>query len=372
MPVHIGIQWPSREAALGCPRGDLSLCCCPECGYIFNQAFDPDRLSYSQDYDNSLHYSPTFQRYTHRIARRLTKRYDLHGKQIVEVGCGKGEFLLLLARLGGNRGIGFDPSYEPNRSDAAMDDNVTFVQDFYTEDYAYYRADLLCSRYVLEHLPDPVGFLRMINRALRPPSGTVLYFEVPNVSLILHRMSVWDVIYEHCSYFSTPSLARAFEEAGFEVADVYSGYDNQFLSIEARHVAAPSSPSHWRSRSAVLALQHQAQTLEATLRSLRTAWTDQLRTHQAAGHRVVVWGAGAKAVSFLNVIGMNEAVEAVVDINPHKQGAFLPGTGHLIVAPDYLLQHPPEKVVLMNPIYENEVRATLHDLGLAPEIAVAF
>lgn len=357
---------------MNCPRGDLALSCCPRCGHIFNRAFDPDRMSYSQSYDNSLHYSPTFQRYTHGLARHLVKRHDLCDKQLIEIGCGKGDFLLLLARLGGNRAIGFDPSYEPDRVDAPHLERVTFVQDYYTDAYAHYDADFVCSRYVLEHLPDPLDFLKMVHRALDPPSGTVLYFEVPNAALILRELSVWDVIYEHCSYFSPPSLAWVFEEAGFQVEDIYTGYNNQFLSIEARHVEGAPRPSRWAARSAVQALREHTVTLSDTLREMRASWRDRLAAARAQGQRVAAWGAGAKAVSFLNVVGAGEEVAAVVDINPHKQGAFLPGTGHPIIPPRQLVDIRPDLIILMNPIYKNEVRAMLHDFDLAPEIVAAF
>ncbi|GAF94206.1 unnamed protein product, partial [marine sediment metagenome] len=80
------------------------------------------------------------------MASRLIKRYNLYEKDIIEIGCGKGDFLLLLCELGNNRGFGFDPSYENERSNSEVAGQITFIRDFYSERYASYQADLIYCR----------------------------------------------------------------------------------------------------------------------------------------------------------------------------------------------------------------------------------
>ena len=62
----------------------------------------------------------------------------------------------------------------------------------------------------------------------------VLFFEVPNVLYTLRDMGIWDLIYEHFSYFNSFSITNLFRRSGFEVLDVYETYDSQFLCLEAR------------------------------------------------------------------------------------------------------------------------------------------
>ena len=158
---------------------------------------------------------PRFQAYAHALAERLVADYDLRGKRIVEIACGQGDFLSLLCKLGGNRGIGFDPSYTPGRGLAGETAaHISFVKSYYTDAYADAFADLICCRHALEHMAQPVAFLRAIRRALGTQSAAV-YFEVPNAAYNLVDLGVWDLIYEHCGYFTAASLAEAFRRGGF-------------------------------------------------------------------------------------------------------------------------------------------------------------
>jgi hypothetical protein len=83
---------------------------------------------------------------------------------------------------------------------------------------------------------------------------------------------------------------------------------------------------------------------------------------------VVLWGSGSKAVGYLTTLGLKDEIAAVVDINPHKHGRYLAGTGHEIVAPEALGHLRPDVVVVMNPIYVEEIRDDLQRRGLSPEL----
>ena len=91
----------------------------------------------------------------------------------------------------------------------------------------------------------------------------------------------------------------------------------------------------------------------------RAAWLSRLRNWAAAGQRSVLWGSGSKAVAFLTTLGVHDEIEYAVDINPHRVGRFLPGTGQRIVAPTFLRSYRPDNVVIMNPIYLREVEREL-------------
>jgi hypothetical protein len=73
-------------------------------------------------------------------------------------------------------------------------------------------------------------------------------------------------------------------------------------------------------------------------------------------------------MTFLQAIGVKDEIAYVVDINPNKRATFLPGIGQEVVAPEFLTDYRPGLVILMNPIYRDEIWAMLRDLGLSPEL----
>jgi hypothetical protein len=84
--------------------------------------------------------------------------------------------------------------------------------------------------------------------------------------------------------------------------------------------------------------------------------------------RAVVWGSGSKGAAFLVNLGLGDRIEHVVDINPHRQGMFMPGTGQEIVAPEALKRIRPDVVIVMNRIYEEEIRGELKRMRLTPKV----
>ncbi len=371
MPVHVGVLWESPDAARASRRGDVALAFCRSCGFVGNRAFDPARVDYGLRYDNALHFSPTFRDYERHTAERLVERYDVRGRRVAEIGCGSGHFLSLICELGANRGIGFDPSHEPGAEELAKE--VRILREYYAEDHAEHEADLVCCRHVLEHIPAPREFLDMVRRSLENNRDAVVYFEVPNALLVFRDLSIWDVIYEHCNYFAAPTLDSLFRSSGFEVVDLQEPYEGQFLSIEAR--LAPERIGVRASqggvdRDALGEVADLVARFANHVQQKREEWSDRLASFARAGSKSVIWGGGAKTVSFLNLVEAGDSIEWVVDINPGKQGSFIAGTGQPVVAPDRLAEIAPDVVVVMNPVYRREIESQLHEMGLTPEILV--
>lgn len=367
VPTHCNLLFTDRAEALAVPRGDLVLAFCPACGHIFNAAFDPARMRYTQQYENSLHFSPRFQEFVEAQAAGLIERYDLHGKTIIDIGCGKGDFLKLICGLGNNRGVGFDPSYV---FDGTEPSHLRFVQDFYSEKYTDIPADLVCCRQVLEHIEDPARFVAMVKRAAGAREGVRVFFEAPNALYTLRDMGIWDLIYEHVSYFSPTSLARTFERQGMHVLGVAEVYGGQFLTLDAaldsgQAIAPGSAPD-----SAPSELTALVDAFAANYDQKLAQWREWLGGLRESGRRAVVWGAGSKGVTFLNALHASDEICAVVDINPRKQGMFVAGAGQPIVSPAELPALRPEAVLIMNPLYAPEIQATAHHLGLKPSFHV--
>jgi len=367
VPVHSCVLMQTQQEALRFPRGDIVLGFCKECGFISNVAFDPSVVDYSSIYEDQQCFSSTFNIFAQELANRLIEKYDLYEKDILEIGCGKGDFLTLLCELGHNRGVGIDPACAKDRIQSKVSDRLTFIQDYYSERYANYHGDLVCCRHTLEHIHNTTGFVSSVRRAIGNRLNTIVFFEVPDVTRILRELAFWDIYYEHCSYFSPGSLARLFRSCKFEVIDLSRAFGDQYLLIEARPVSEASGKVHELEES-VEELAKDVKYFAVHCREKLDQWKNYLQQIDADEKRAVVWGSGSKCVSFMTTLGVKDEIKYVIDINPYRHGKFLPGAGKKIMPPEFLKEYKPDVTIVMNPIYCNEIRQMLGNMEVTTEV----
>jgi SAM-dependent methyltransferase len=369
VPTNSCLMLDTPEEARAYPRGEIDLVFCEACCFVFNRACDPALTEYSARYEPTQGYSGTFRRFHEDLAARLIAGADLKGGTVVEVGCGQGEFLHLLCRLGRARGIGFDPCLSAERADVVGERAaaVSLRGEFFSDaSAAGLRADLLVCKMTLEHIPAARRFAALTARvAGQSAPGMRLFIQVPECERIFRDGAFEDVYYEHCSYFTQASLAGLFARHGFAVDRIEREYAGQYLALQARYTgiagAGPDAAERARLRAMLVRFA------EATARKI-AAWQALVTARREAGQRVVIWGSGSKGVAFLGALGGGEGISHVVDINPHRQGRFMVGTGHPIIAPDALPAIGPATVILMNPVYRDEVATELARHGLTPEL----
>ncbi len=366
VPIHSVLLLDTREEAIHYPTGTIALGLCNHCGFISNVAFDGRLQEYAGRYEATQSYSPTFSAFSRSLALDLIERYDLHGKTIIEIGCGQGEFLLELCELGGNYGIGFDPAYRAEPLTSEAKDRVKFVADFFSEQYSSQAADFVCCKMTLEHIPNTLEFVSGVRRSVAQNPDCAIFFQIPNAGYVLNDTAFWDVYYEHCSYFTPASLTYLFKKSGFEVGHVYTAYDDQYLIVEA--TPSPVEQEAFTTPEAITALQAQTKQFASNVQQLREQWQTTIDRLADEGKRIVIWGGGSKGVAFLTTLGIHDAIGYAVDINPRKTGMFMAGTGQEIVQPAFLSQLKPDTVIVMNPIYCDEIGTTLSEMNLQPTL----
>jgi len=366
IPVNSCLLVDDEQTAVSFPRGDLALALCPACGFVFNSRFDPASTAYSPDYEETQGFSGVFRDFIGELAEHWVKTYDLVDKTVVELGCGKGEFLTEMIRAGVGRSVGVDPGIHPERIPSDVADRLDCVRGFFPEDFPVLDADAVVCRHTLEHIA-PVGeWMRSIRAAIGDRTSTPVLFELPDTRRVLAEGAFWDVYYEHCSYFTTGSLARLFRATGFEVLDVWRAYDDQYVIIEARPTSAPAAGEPMAIETDLYELATMTTGFARAQAEVIDRWRSRLRdvTGQGDG-TAVMWGSGSKGVAFLAALGADASlVQSAVDINPFKHGKYMAGTGHRILAPDELVNVRPDLVIVMNPAYRDEVQADLDRLGL--------
>jgi SAM-dependent methyltransferase len=369
IPTNSCLLLQSREEAVGFTRGDLTLGFCPRCGFVWNTAFEVAKSEYSQRYEETQVFSGQFSEFGQDLARRWVDDHGLAGRTVLEIGCGKGEFLVWMVEAGAGKGIGIDPGIHPERITTPHGDRLEWIKDFYDVRYASeLQADAIVCRHTLEHIAPVHEFMSVIRRSLGDRTDVPVLFELPDVARVLEETAFWDIYYEHCSYFSAGSLARLFRSTGFEVTGLHLEYSDQYILIETRPSSVPAAGDP-------LALEDDMERLWAGVSNYATSyaatrehWHSRFRAVREQGGRSVIWGAGSKGVSFLTNLGIGDLVDAAVDINPHKTGMHMAGTGHRIVSPEQLVDAPPDLVVVMNPIYVAEIGEKLNELGITAEV----
>lgn len=362
IPTHSVLLHKSRQEALEYPGGAIQLAFCEQCGFIFNTVYNPALQNYRAEYESTQSYSPTFDHFSRQLAQELIDRHDLRGKEIIEIGCGMGEFLSLICGMGGNRGLGFDPAHQAGR--VAHSGDIEFINDFYSEKYAHHHADFVICKMTLEHIGNVAEFVSMVRAGLTNSPQAVVYFQVPDASRVLEEIAFWDIYYEHCSYFTADSLRNLFQRGGFEVLRLERAYDNQYLMIEAALSILETPIAAEIAANA----RHNVILFQENIAQRLSGWQCFLTEKQHAKQCVALWGGGSKAVAFLTTLDISNEIEYCVDINPHKRGTFTAGSGHKIIAPEDLKDSPPDVVIVLNPIYIPEIQQSLKILGLSPDI----
>jgi SAM-dependent methyltransferase len=367
VPVHSCVLLSTEQEALSFSRGDINLGFCSNCGFISNFTFDPSLLDYTVNYEDQQSFSPTFNSFVKSLANRLVEKYDLRDKEILEIGCGKGDFLILLSRLGNNRGVGIDPAVVPNRIRAEISEQVTFIKDYYSDRYSQYHGDLVCCRHTLEHIFNTGEFISSVRRSIGDRLDTIVFFEVPDVTRILCEGAFWDIYYEHCSYFSPGSLARLFRLSNFKITYLSRDFGDQYLLLEAKPVDEVSVNVHELEES-TKNVKEKVELFSVKCRKKLDNWKNRLKQIDEDRLRAVIWGSSSKCVSFMTTLAVKDEIPYIIDINPYRHNKFIPGVGKKIMPPEFIKKYKPDITIVMNPIYFEEIREMIEDMEVSTEM----
>lgn len=333
LPIFQNLMYDSESAAIACPKGDVCLVENLETGLVYNAAFRPELMVYDTHYQNEQALSSLFQIHLESVAEIVRRTIGQH--KLVEVGCGKGYFLEMLSERG--FGInGFDPTYEGTNPRIAR---------HYFESKNGTIAKGLILRHVLEHIQNPYNFLTRLKE--NNAGGGLIYIEVPCFDWICTHRAWFDVYYEHVNYFRITDFHRMFDrviESGRLFGDQYI-----YIVADLASLKSPKYDEHDRANFP----QDFLSRLEA-----------QNITKQ---NKIAVWGGASKGVIFtLLKSRVGETVDIVIDINPAKQGKYLPASGLRVYSPKDGLARLPDGSTLfvMNSNYLEEIKKMSNNLFL--------
>mgnify|MGYP001159945383 FL=1 len=344
LPVFNNVTYSSRYEAENAPVGEFLLATCQSCGFSYNCEFNSELVTYGEGYDNQIE-SVIFRTYYDELIRRIADYVSLDRGIVYDIGCGTGEFLTALCAKHGNMsGIGIDPTCQPSETG-----NVRLINSTFENSVIDSRANLVIVRHVLEHLIDPLSFLKNLQKQIR---DATVFVEVPDFDWILANGAIWDFTYEHCNYFTLSTLRLALEKAGFEVSEQRNSFGNQYQYA----ICSPGRPST-RSRDGADTTIGAVQTY-ATLEALRISDVRQLAEGE---EHFVLWGMSGKGVILASLLPKG-SVQGGVDMNTAKQGRFAAASGVEIHPPEWLGGLVASTVAIMNPNYASEITALVKQL----------
>lgn len=334
LPIFQNKSYDTIDMARKSKSGSISLFRCRNCGFIFNSEFDSSVMDYGTDYHNEQNFSELFTRHMDNVVDVLFDNGFLN-KNIVEIGCGKGQFMDRL-KAAGFKVTGFDPAYEG--------DNPDIVKDYFSEKYSGINSDLVIMRHTLEHIEDPMKFLKIIAKSCGY-KGSV-FIEVPDFDWIVDKGAFWDLCHEHCNYFTMESLGNIFSKS--KQGHLFGG---QYMYILADFKDLKKSSDGTTSKR-----DYSGNIFREKL--------DRYKKFVGEKMDLILWGAGTKGVLLANLTDPERKhISCLVDINPNKQYKYIPLTGHPVVPPFGILNLVGEDVVVMNNNYMEEARQAMRGWG---------
>jgi SAM-dependent methyltransferase len=329
---------------------------CAKCFLVQLEEFETPEQIFS-DYAYFSSYSSSWLEHSRRYAEQITARLGLNGdSRVVELASNDGYLLQFFAERGISV-LGVEPA--ANVAQVAVEKGIPTVVEFFGEDVGRRlagetQADLLLGNNVLAHVPDLNDFVSGMKALLKP--GGVITMEFPHLMRLIDE-NQWDTIYhEHFSYFSFLTVSAVFEAHGLRLFDVEElpthGGSLRIYGAHADDADKPDSAAARELRERERAAGYErldtylgyGRRVEADKRAILSFLIDL----KQQGLRIAAYGAPAKGNTLLNYCGIRrDFIDYTCDLNPHKQGHFLPGSRIPIRSPDQLREDRPDVVVIL-------------------------
>lgn len=358
-PVNENVLFENIESAKLSAIGKISLVFCDKCSFVFNTDFDLSTVDYSENYQYTLPPSAQFMKFIDHMVQTLIDDEKVKNKTILELGCGKGEFLHEICSRGKNKGLGYDTCYEGPKQ--ISDPEIQFFDRFYSSVLdSKVKADFLIARQTLEHIESPHAFVLDMLSALKFDGNICL--ETPNLDWILDNCTFWDFYYEHCSYYNLASYKHLLAHHGLNITSTYYWFDKQYMSV----ISQPAKEKQIDLPSSDLT-KARIESFTAQYQKKKSRIVNFCREQQELG-QLVIWGGAAKGVTFCNIFWEVLEKAIVVDINPIRQNKFVPCVGNKIISPLDLKSYAPKTILVMNHQYIDEISRMCRELNIHANI----
>jgi SAM-dependent methyltransferase len=359
MPSNDGMMYKSLNEAKNAVLGDIVLLFCRDCGFVFNSEFEDEKVYYDENYNNNQNLSERFEEYTNELIEKLKQRFRLENKQILEIGCGQGYFLEKISNAIKNIAcVGYDPSFVESR-EIKLYPNISIKKEYFRFEEGFIKQDMIIMRHILEHLPTPNTICVGITNSLSNEGG--IMFEVPDFTWIAQQESYFDILYQHCNYFTEQSLSYILESHGFSNINCEYVFEGQYL-VGFANINGKREKKHVDRKKELVTLYNMVENFSNKFTLYKQFW-EQVLSNQ--NKRFAIWGALGKGVNFIHITDKkNKYIYCAIDINKDMQGGYIPGTSVPIVSPYFIGELKITDIIVMNPNYKEEIVSMVNEMGL--------
>ncbi len=306
-------------------KDSINLFSCPKCGHLqINEV-----MSNSDCYETSENYLTSHQKPKHIDDVIISLLSRVTPESVLDIGCNDGLIFKKFQEYGINNLIGI----EPNKKAAEISRKYAkIINGFFCEDSLEdikkenkgNKFSIIISRHVLEHVPDPIGFLSCAKELL--DKNGMLYIEVPYIDEALQLGNPTILWEEHIHYFSSDHLEYIFSRSGFSVVEKKSyafgggsvGYLIKPNSEDNNSHTLPDFSSHQ------LLLNNFIKKYE----NYKKLINNILLESKNKGFKSVLYGASPRTVVFMHLCEAGEHINYVLDDRKDLQNLCLPGTLH--------------------------------------------
>jgi SAM-dependent methyltransferase len=355
----------------GGTRG-LTVYACAHCGLVQSYpriARTADRhaaaVSGGADWGN-VRYGKGFR--TQQVLEAIAAHANLmEPLSLLDVGSNRGSFARAFLEAAPQAAL---TALEPDErfADSCADLTRTLLVRARTEDtnLPANSFDIVHSCHTIEHLANPFAALKDHARVLK--SGGLLVIDAPNIALIGGEDIVEEwFIDKHLFHFSTNTLGRMIEAAGFEIIQESDPTDRVNLLFVARKCGETQAMIAADPVEAAAARELLARYQRTRARNLAALREAALSLTAMQPRRIAVWGAG-RLFDLLVREGGFDVRSLTLLIDTHLRKHMAARHGMMLSGAEALSQTPVDAVIVMSRMFAGEIAAEIKTRAPGAEI----
>ncbi len=310
---------------------DLKLYQCSLCGMV---QLDAKPVSYYKEVIRASSVSAEMLEFRKSQFASFVNYHGLVGRKVLEVGCGKGEYLSILAE---NQIEAFGIEFNDTAVDWCRSHGLNVNKNYIDS------ADIKLSSgpfdgfiflSFLEHFPSPSTALQGLYNNLADDAVGIV--EVPNFDMIVSKKLFSEFISDHLLYFTEDTLKTTLNLNGFEVIECKPVWHEYILSA-----------------TVIKRRQLDMTEFKNEIERVSKQFDDFIGPMKK--EQVAIWGAGHQSLAMISILSLQDRVCCVLDSAEFKQGKFTPASHLPIFSPESLKSSSIRMLIIMAASYSDEV-----------------